>query len=91
MAAASARDGKAALIVFIKRSKPGEIIDRLHAAVRDHPRHLLTVDDSNPSRRADYVFRAQDDSRRIELAVIPVVFPESADAHQTENSPAHGG
>lgn len=74
------RDGKAALIVFIKRSKPGEIIDRLHAAVRDHPRHLLTVDDSDPSRRADYVFRAQDDDRRIELAVIPVVFPDSADA-----------
>lgn len=84
------RDGKAALIVFIKRSKPSEIIDRLHAAVRDHPRHLLTVDDSDPSRRADYVFRAQDDDRRIELAVIPVVFPEPVDV-PAEEPPAHGG
>ncbi|QNJ91217.1 hypothetical protein HZU40_23790 [Mycolicibacterium fluoranthenivorans] len=83
------RDTKAALIVFVKRSKPREVIDRLHAAVREHPRHVLTVDDSDLSRRADYVFSAEDGDRRIELAVIPVVFPDSA-PNPTEGPAAHG-
>ena len=82
------RDTKAALIVFIKRSTPNEIIDRLQAAVRGHPRHLLTADDSDPSRRAEYVFAAEDDGRRIELAVIPVVMLEPVDAPD-EVSSAH--
>ncbi|MFL0278159.1 hypothetical protein [Mycobacterium sp. SMC-19] len=69
------RDTKAALIVFIKRAKPTEVISRLHAAVREHPRHLLTTEESDPTRRADYVFTAEDGERRIELAVIPVVLP----------------
>lgn len=69
------RDTKAALIVFIKNTKPSDIIDRLHQAVREHPRHLLTVGASDAGRRADYVFAAEDGERRIELAVIPVVLP----------------
>lgn len=72
------RDTKAALIMFVKNAKPGEIIGRLHQAVSEHPRHLLTVDDSDPSRRADFVFTAEDGERRIELAVIPVVLPADA-------------
>lgn len=69
------RDTKAALIMFVKNAKPGEIIRRLHQAVGEHPRHLLTVNDSDQSRRAEYVFTAEDGGRRIELAVIPVVLP----------------
>ncbi|MCV7117059.1 hypothetical protein [Mycobacterium nebraskense] len=85
------RDTKAALIVFIKRSTPSEIIDRLQAAVREHPRHLLTAEDSDPSRRAEYVFTAEDAGRRIELAVIPVVVPEPVDTQPTEDSSVHDG
>jgi hypothetical protein len=69
------RDTKAALIVFIKNAKPSAIIGRLHQAVRDHPRHLLTVNATDAEPRSDYVFSAADDERRIELAVIPVVLP----------------
>lgn len=69
------RDTKAALIVFIKNAKPSDIIDRLHQAVREHPRHLLTIGSTDAERNADYVFNAADDERRIELAVIPVVLP----------------
>lgn len=69
------RDTKSALIVFIKSAKPSDIISRLHQAVRDHPRHLLTVEAIDAERRADYVFTAEDGERRIELAVIPVVLP----------------
>jgi hypothetical protein len=72
------RDTKAALIVFIKNTKPSDIIGRLHQAVREHPRHLLTVDATDAERRADYVFSADDGDRRIELAVIPVVLPADA-------------
>lgn len=72
------RDTKAALIVFIKNTKASDIIGRLHQAVREHPRHLLTVHATDDERRADYVFSADDGDRRIELAVIPVVLPADA-------------
>jgi hypothetical protein len=67
------RDTKAALIVFFRRGKPAEVIGRLHQAVREHPRHMLTVAGSATEQRVDYIFSAADDERRIELAVIPVV------------------
>jgi hypothetical protein len=72
------RDTKAALIVFIKNAKPSDIIGRLHQAVREHRRHLLTIGAAGAERRADYVFSADDGDRRIELAVIPVVLPADA-------------
>jgi hypothetical protein len=71
------RDTKAALIVFVKNVNSTEIIDRLHEAVHAHPRHLITVGATDAERRGDYVFTAEDDERRIELAVIPVVLPDT--------------
>ncbi len=43
-----------------------------------------------PSRRAEYVFTAEDDGRRIELAVIPEVMPEPV-CPPTADSSAHDG
>jgi hypothetical protein len=67
------RDSKAALIVFIRTKIPGATIEKLHTAVGAHPRHVLTKDASDPSKRADYVLTADDEGRRVLLAVIPVV------------------
>lgn len=67
------RDSKAALIVFIKTTDPAATIARLHAAVESHPSCVITKDSTDPSSRVDYIFTADDEGRRISLAVIPVV------------------
>lgn len=69
------RDSKAALIMFIKTTNGTATINRLHETTQEHPRHLLTIHPSDVDRRADYIFSANDEERRIELAVIPVIFP----------------
>ncbi|MFV9460269.1 hypothetical protein ACNJ7E_43515 [Rhodococcus sp. NM-2] len=69
------RDSKAALIMFIKRADPAATIGKLHAAIEAHPRYVLTrgKDTTDPSRQVDYILTADDEGRRISLAVIPVV------------------
>lgn len=69
------RDSKAALIMFIKTADPSATITKLHQAIEDHPRHVLTKSSSDPSRQVDYILTADDEGRRIALAVIPVVLP----------------
>jgi hypothetical protein len=49
------------------------IIDRLHAAIENHPRHVLTKKAHDPARRVDYIITADDEQRRVSLAVLPVV------------------
>lgn len=70
------RDSKAALIMFIKTADPAATVDKLHQAIEDHPRHVLTKSSSDPSRQVDYILTADDEGRRISLAVIPVILPK---------------
>lgn len=67
------RDSKAALIMFIRTKNPATTIERLHSAVEAHPRCVLTKDATSPSSRVDYIVTADDEGRRVLLAVIPVV------------------
>ncbi|MBC7271557.1 MAG: hypothetical protein H5T76_23080 [Streptomyces sp.] len=70
------RDSKAALIMFIKTADPAATVDKLHRAIEDHPRHVLTKPSSDTSRQVDYILTADDEGRRISLAVIPVILPK---------------
>ena len=67
------RDSKAALVVFIKTADPAATIEKLHAAVEAHPTHVLTKDATDPTNRAEYVVTADEEGRRVSLAVLPVV------------------
>ncbi|HEX5089627.1 MAG TPA: hypothetical protein VFV89_17600 [Nocardioides sp.] len=67
------RDSKSALIVFIKTADPAATLEKLHSAVEAHPRYILTKDTSTPSSRVDYIVTADDEGRRVSLAVIPVI------------------
>lgn len=67
------RDSKAALIMFIKTADPAATIEKLHDAVEAHPSYTLTKEATNPSSRVDYIVTADDEGRRVSLAVIPVV------------------
>lgn len=67
------RDSKAALVIFIKTAKPAATITKLHAAIEGHASHVITKDASDIATRADYIVTADDEGRRISLAVIPVV------------------
>jgi hypothetical protein len=67
------RDSKSALIMFIKTAEPAATIEKLNAAVEEHPSYILTKDADNPGQRMDYVVTADDEGRRVSLAVIPVV------------------
>lgn len=67
------RDSKAALVMFIKTKDPAATIDRLHAAVEAHPSYVLTKEARDPGSRVDYIITADDEGRRVALAVLPVV------------------
>jgi hypothetical protein len=67
------RDSKAALVMFIKTADPAATIEKLHAAVEAHPSYALTKAATNPSERVDYIVTADDEGRRVSLAVMPVV------------------
>lgn len=67
------RDSKAALVMFIKTKDPAATVEKLHAAVEAHPSHALTKDAADPGSRVDYVITADDEGRRVSLAVFPVV------------------
>ena len=67
------RDSKAALVMFITTADPAATIEKLHTAIEAHPRYVLTKDAVQPSRRVDYIVTADDEGRRVSLAVVPVV------------------
>jgi hypothetical protein len=73
------RDSKAALVIFIKTVDPAATIEKLHAAIQSHPRHVLTNRADDPSKQVDYVMAADDEGRRVSLAVMPVVIRASRD------------
>lgn len=72
------RDSKAALVVFIKTADPAATITKLHAAVEAHSSYVLTKDATDPSNRVDYIVTADDEGRRVSLAVVPVVIRNHA-------------
>ncbi|MFD7311035.1 hypothetical protein [Promicromonospora sp. NPDC059942] len=72
------RDSKAALVMFIKTVDPASTLDKLHVAVEAHPRHVLTKSAPHADRRRDYIVTADDEGRRVSLAVIPVVVRAAA-------------
>ncbi|MFD8249202.1 hypothetical protein [Nocardia sp. NPDC059691] len=67
------RDSKAAIVMFINTADPAATIKKLHDAVEAHPRHVLTKTADDPAKQVDYVFTADEEGRRVSLAVIPVV------------------
>lgn len=67
------RDSKAALVMFIRTGDPGATIEKLHSAVEGHPRHALTKDGADPKSRVDYILTADEEGRRVSLAVLPIV------------------
>lgn len=67
------RDSKAALVMFIKTADPAATIEKLAEAVREHPAHILSKQDGDPTRQSDFVLAADDEGRRVSLAVLPVV------------------
>lgn len=67
------RDSKAALVMFIKAADPASTVEKLHAAVEAHPRHVLTKRVGDPNKQVDYVLTADDEGRRISLAALPIV------------------
>jgi len=79
------RDGKTALIYFIKTSEPAAAIEKLHQAVKGHVSHVLTKNSPDPASRADYIFAADEEGRRISLAVIPVVIPPTRSSKQQQS------
>lgn len=72
------RDSKAALVMFINAVDPAATIEKLHSAVENHPSHALTKEVADPSKRADYIITADDEGRRVSLAVIPVILQTRA-------------
>lgn len=70
------RDTKAALIMFIKTRKPEETITRLHSAVRQHSKYCMNSGSLHDSTWGEYIFVADEENRKISLAVIPVVIAE---------------
>lgn len=67
------RDSKAAIVMFIKAADPAAIIEKLHDAVEDHPKYVMTKRSRDRAKQVDYIFTADEEGRRISLAVIPVV------------------
>lgn len=67
------RDSKAALVMFIQTKDPAATIEKLHTAVEAHPSYALTKNMTDPSSRVDYIITADDEGRRVSLAVFPVV------------------
>jgi hypothetical protein len=73
------RDTKAALVVFIKKGAPSAIIAKAHAEIQDHSSCVRLKDAVNETR-LDYLLQSPSDpDRHIDLALVAVVIPESAD------------
>lgn len=72
------RDSKAALVMFIKTTDTAATIQKLHAAIETNASWAVTRDATNPSSRVDYIVTADDEGRRVSLAVIPVLVRSTA-------------
>lgn len=71
------RDSKAALVMFIRTADPQATIAKLYETVEAHPSFLLAKPSGDALWRREYVVAADDEGRRISLAVIPVILREA--------------
>lgn len=66
------RDTKAALILFVRRGKFTDVVQRAVDAVSAHPQCQRVYPADDPNSRSDYLFARKDDpSRTIRLALLP--------------------
>lgn len=52
---------------------PAATVEKLHEAVEAHPSYVLTKGAPDPASRVDYIITADDEGRRVSLAVLPVI------------------
>jgi len=68
------RDGKAALVLFIKAGQATDVIAKADAAVTAHPQCARRVKPADPSSRIGYLLPSTaDDQRLIHTALLPIV------------------
>lgn len=66
------RDGKAALILFIKGGNPTAVVEKADAAIIDHPACLRRFEPADPTTRIDYLLQSSaDPDRSVHTALLP--------------------
>lgn len=72
------RDGKAALVLFIRAAKPSEVVRRADAAIAAHPQCLHRDEPVDMTSRVDYLLRSTaDPERSVRTALLPVAISQS--------------
>ncbi len=67
------RDGKAALVLFIKTGNPTEVVRKADQVVTDHPQCVRRFDPADATVRIDYLLRSTaDPERTVRTALLPV-------------------
>ena len=70
------RDGKAALILFIKNSNPTDVVRKADEVITAHPQCLRRHEPTDPTVRIDYVLLSTADPKRTaRTALLPVAIP----------------
>jgi hypothetical protein len=68
------RDTKAAIVLFIERKAPTDVIAKAAVTLSQHPRCVRTVPSGTPEERQDFVLLAEEDpAREIRVAFLPVI------------------
>lgn len=67
------RDGKAALVLFIKTGNPTEVVRKADQVVEKHPQCVRRFEPADPTVRIDYLLRSTaDPERTVRTALLPV-------------------
>lgn len=67
------RDGKAALILFIKTGDPTAVVAKADAAIAGHPSCLRRFEPADPTTRIDYLLQySADPDRSVHTALLPI-------------------
>lgn len=67
------RDGKAALVLFIKTGNPTEVVRKADQVVGKHPQCVRRFEPADPTVRIDYLLRSTaDPERTVRTALLPV-------------------
>jgi hypothetical protein len=68
------RDTKAALLLFIKKGEPTQVIAKADEVIRAHPCFRRAAPPAEPEVRRDYLLTSRlDPSRLIKTALLPIV------------------
>ena len=72
------RDGKAALVLFIKTGNPTEVVRKADKVITGHPQCVRRFDPTDPTVRIDYLLRSTaDPERTVRTALLPVAIAPS--------------